>query len=44
MKLRYSLALIMAFTEVLDYGQGVTEYQRDGVAAGQIKGLLEWIS
>ena len=31
-----------AFTEALDYGQGVTEYQSDGVASGQIRALLDY--
>ena len=33
-----------AFTEALDYGQGVTEYEADGEATGQIKALLGWVS
>ena len=32
-----------AFTETLDYGQGVTEYEKYGEAAGQIRALLEWL-
>ena len=31
-----------AFTEALDYGQGVTEYEKDGEAAGEIKALLNY--
>ena len=32
-----------AFTEALNYGQGVTEYQKDGQASEQVKALLGWI-
>ncbi|MCK4709547.1 MAG: AAA family ATPase [Gammaproteobacteria bacterium] len=32
-----------AFTEALNSGQGVAEYQRNGKAAGQINTLLEWL-
>lgn len=32
-----------AFTEALNYGQGVTEYQSNGNASKQIKMLLDWI-
>jgi chromosome partitioning protein len=31
------------FTDALNYGQGVTEYEKDGVAAGQIKAFLGWM-
>ena len=33
-----------AFTTALDYGQGVTEYQNDGVATQQVKALLDWLN
>jgi chromosome partitioning protein len=32
-----------AFTEALNYGQGVTEYQSNGKASKQIKVLLDWL-
>ena len=32
-----------AFTEALNYGQGVTEYQSKGKASKQIKMLLDWL-
>ena len=32
-----------AFTEALNYGQGVTEYQSNGKASEHIKTLLDWI-
>jgi chromosome partitioning protein len=32
-----------AFTEALNYGQGVTEYQSNGKASKQIKMLLDWL-
>ena len=32
-----------AFTEALNYGQGVTEYQSNGKASEYIKTLLDWI-
>ena len=32
-----------AFTEALNYGQGVTEFQSNGKASKQIKMLLDWI-
>jgi chromosome partitioning protein len=31
------------FTEALNYGQGVTEYQSNGKASKQIKALLDWL-
>ena len=33
-----------AFTEALNYGQGVTEYQSNGKASKQIKELLDWLN
>ena len=33
-----------AFTESLNYGQGVAEYQPDGKASIQVKALLEWLN
>jgi cellulose biosynthesis protein BcsQ len=32
-----------AFTEALNYGQGVTEFQPNGKASKQIKALLDWL-
>ena len=32
-----------AFTETLNYGQGVIEYQPNGNASKQIKMLLDWL-
>ena len=32
-----------AFTEALNYGHGVTEYQSNGKASKQIKMLLDWL-
>ena len=32
------------FAEALDYGQGVTEYQKDGMAAGRINGVVRWLN
>ena len=37
------LTRLEVFTEALDYGQGVTEYEKDGEASGQVNAMLEWL-